>query len=67
MKKWFMIPLTLFHQKPYQKGGMSLNTLDKYILGDIEAYGFRSMAAGAGYPFWLRGKQQLHEQVLQWR
>ena len=40
MKKWFMIPLTLFHQKPYQKGGMSLNTLDKYILGDIEPMAF---------------------------
>jgi hypothetical protein len=35
-----MIPLTLFHQKPYQKGVMSLNTHGKYTLGDIDSISF---------------------------
>ena len=40
MKKWFMIPVMLLFQKPYQECAMSLNTHDKYILGDIEPMAF---------------------------
>jgi hypothetical protein len=35
-----MVPVTLLYQKPYQKGAMSLNTLDKYVLGDIKPMTF---------------------------
>jgi len=65
MKKWFMVAVTLLHQKPYQKDAMSLNTLDKYILGDIEPMAL--VYGGRWWIFSLVGrKTAAAEAMLQW-
>ena len=40
MNKLFMPVLTLLYQKPYQNDFMSLNTPDKYTVGDIGPIAF---------------------------